>query len=157
VHSQGVLHGDLNGVNNILFDTKGNPFIVDYGLLPLILEFAIPQQLSMPVWRAARWIAPDLSQILPGEDHPNAGLSFEGDISSFGSVMLQVLTGKVPYHYIEHDEDVIFAIGRSLRPNCPQDIADEHWNCIQKCWAANPEDRPSAGELVSFFHQQCMT
>ncbi|KAI6140062.1 kinase-like domain-containing protein [Pisolithus thermaeus] len=158
LHSQRILHGDLNG-GNILFDTEGTPYIVDYGLLPLILEFRISPYLSTPVGRAVRWVAPDLFQTPPGEDGEKANFTFEGDVYSFGSVMLQVLTGQVPYHYIERDEQVIYTIAQGIRPRrpSPQDIVDEHWNFIQKCWATNPKDRPSTGELVSFFQPQRMT
>ncbi|KAI6012024.1 kinase-like domain-containing protein, partial [Pisolithus marmoratus] len=156
LHSQGILHGNLNG-SNILLDTKGSPYIADYGIFPLILELNIPRCISTPVGPGVRWAAPDPSWTPLGEDRSNNGLSFEGDVYSFGSVMLQVLTGRVPYHYIERDEEVIFTFARGLRPDRPQDIADGHWDFIQKCWAPNPEGRPSALELVTFFHQQCLT
>ncbi|KAI6110899.1 kinase-like domain-containing protein, partial [Pisolithus croceorrhizus] len=131
LHSQRILHGDLNG-GNILFDTEGTPYIVDYGLLPLILEFRISPYLSTPVGRAVRWVAPDLFQTPPGEDGEKANFTFEGDVYSFGSVMLQVLTSQVPYHYIERDEQVIYTIAQGIRPRrpSPQDIVDEHWNFI---------------------------
>ncbi|KAI6037827.1 kinase-like domain-containing protein [Pisolithus marmoratus] len=141
LHSQGILHGNLNG-NNILLDTKGSLYIADYGLFPLILELNIPQCISTPVGPGVQWAAPDPSWTPLGEDRSNSGLSFEGDVYSFGSVMLQVLTGRVPYHYIERDKE---------------DIADGHWDFIQKCWTPNPKGCPSALELVTFFHQQCLT
>lgn len=158
LHSQRILHGDLNG-GNILLDTQGNPYITDYGLLPLILEFRISPYISTPVGRAVRWVAPDLFQTPPGEDGAKNNFTFEGDAYSFGSLMLQVLTGQVPYHYIERDEQVVYTIAQGLRPRRPssQDIADEHWNFIQTCWAANPADRPSAEELVSFLRRQHTT
>ncbi|KAI6028136.1 kinase-like domain-containing protein [Pisolithus marmoratus] len=151
LHLLGILHGDLNG-GNILLDTQGSPYIVDYGLLPLILDFRISPYLSTPVGRAVRWVAPDIFQTPPDGDGTKANFTFEGDVYSFGSLMLQVLTGQVPYHYIERDEQVIYTVARGLRPERPssQDIADVHWNFIQRCWATNPEDRPTAGELVSF-------
>ncbi|KIK13929.1 hypothetical protein PISMIDRAFT_688303 [Pisolithus microcarpus 441] len=158
LHSQRILHGDLNG-GNILFDAEGSPYIVDYGLLPLILEFRISPYLSTPVGRAVRWVAPDLFQTPPDGDGEKANFTFEGDVYSFGSVMLQVLTGQVPYHYIERDEQVIYTIAQGIRPRRPssQDIMDEHWNFIQRCWATDPQDRPSAGELVAFLQRQRMT
>ncbi|KAI6012043.1 kinase-like domain-containing protein [Pisolithus marmoratus] len=155
LHSQGILHGDLNG-GNILLDTQGSPYIVDYGLLPLILEFRISPYLSTPVGRAVRWVAPDIFHTPPDGDGTNANFTFEGDVYSFGSLMLQVFTGQVPYHYIERDEQVIYTIARGLRPERPssQDIADKHWNFIQRCWATNPEGRPTTTELVSFLRCQ---
>ncbi|KAI6037137.1 kinase-like protein [Pisolithus microcarpus] len=151
LHSQRILHGDLNGVGNILFDAEGSPYIVDYGLLPLILEFRISPYLSTP--RGAGCETP------PDGDGEKANFTFEGDVYSFGSVMLQVLTGQVPYHYIERDEQVIYTIAQGIRPRRPssQDIMDEHWNFIQRCWATDPQDRPSAGELVAFLQRQRMT
>jgi hypothetical protein len=72
-------------------------------------------------------------------------------------MLLQVLTGKVPYHYYKNDAQVLVALSRGLRPARPDEppIDDVHWEFMQRCWAsqnkrASKNDRPSIEEVDDF-------
>lgn len=74
------------------------------------------------------------------------------------SIPLQVLTGKVPYHYYKNDAQVLVALSRGLRPARPDGppIDDVQWEFMQRCWASQGKrgyknDRPSIEEVVEFF------
>ncbi|KAG6328965.1 hypothetical protein ID866_10124 [Astraeus odoratus] len=137
-------------------DAQGKPYIVDYGLLPLLLEFRTAPYLSTPVGRAVRWAAPDLFQIPEDGDGSTINFTYASDVYSFGSLMLQILSGQIPYDYVKRDEQVLYAIAKGLRPNRPssENITDTYWDFIQGCWSSDPKDRPSAKELLSFIRRE---
>ncbi|KAF9231038.1 hypothetical protein BU15DRAFT_56627 [Melanogaster broomeanus] len=60
----------------------------------------------------------------------------QSDIYSFGRIMLQVLTGKIPYHYYLIDPLVILAISQGEDPRRPDlaVITDRRWAFIERCW-----------------------
>lgn len=73
------------------------------------------------------------------------------------SMLLQVLTGKVPYHYYKNDAQVLVALSRGLRPARPYGphIDDIHWEFTQRCWSSQSKRptrnvRPSIEEVVDF-------
>ena len=128
---------------------------------------------------SVRWAAPELFEI--GEERQKEPVrvlpSPQSDIYSFGSTMLQVracfrrtmayharsmplqvLTGKIPYHYYRNDAQVLVALSRGLRPARPVEppIDDVHWEFMQQCWASQKSKqtsknvRPTIEEIVSF-------
>jgi Protein tyrosine and serine/threonine kinase len=55
---------------------------------------------------------------------------------------LQALSGKLPYHYIAKDSEVLITLHRGTYPPRPQELADDHWELITRCWAEDPHIRP---------------
>ena len=67
--------------------------------------------------------------------------------------MLQILTNRLPFSHIVSAPGVIFTVmngGRPERSDCPQ-IPDEIWMTLEKCWAVDPNQRPSSMSLCHFF------
>ncbi|KAG2369057.1 hypothetical protein BDR07DRAFT_1389461, partial [Suillus spraguei] len=64
---------------------------------------------------------------------------------SFGGVMLQVLTNKVPYYHLTNDAAIIRCIDRSEKPSRARypELAEHYWQFIEQCWSTNPRERPS--------------
>jgi hypothetical protein len=54
----------------------------------------------------------------------------------------QVLSGKLPYHHIVKDSEVLITLHHGAHPPRPQELADEHWELITRCWAEDPRARP---------------
>jgi len=65
--------------------------------------------------------------------------------------MLQVLTGKVPYHYYSREAQVVHAVSKGETPKRPggELITDARWTFIEWCWAS-ADSRPSDEEIVEF-------
>jgi len=80
-----------------------------------------------------------------------------GDICSFGSVMLQTLSGKLPYHYLRRDAEVLLELTRGLQPSRPSEVADEHWSLISRCWADEPVARPGISDVSQWVRKQYLT
>ncbi|KAF9230860.1 kinase-like protein, partial [Melanogaster broomeanus] len=148
LHSQSVVHGDLSG-SNVLIDNKGRACIADFGLSMLLTglggsTFAT----SVQAKGTLRWAAPEnlyLNMQISGnrENVPKVSPTTRSDIYSFGRIMLQVLTGKIPYHYYLADPPVVLAISRGENPRRPDltEITDRRWAFIQKCWSTVDEGR----------------
>ncbi|KAF9238963.1 kinase-like domain-containing protein, partial [Melanogaster broomeanus] len=154
VHSQSVVHGDLSG-SNVLIDDKGRARITDFGLSMVLTELeGSTFATSVQTGGTLRWAAPEnLHLNLSGdrENVPKISPTTRSDIYSFGRVMLQVLTGKIPYHYYRVDVRVVLAISLGENPRRPglAVITDRQWAFIQKCWSTVDEgqSRPPTRRL----------
>jgi hypothetical protein len=59
--------------------------------------------------------------------------------------ILEVITGKVPFHHRRYDTIVIVDVIRGVRPPRPEeDIkSDGLWDLLKSCWQAMPTNRPT--------------
>ncbi|KIK39278.1 hypothetical protein CY34DRAFT_808484 [Suillus luteus UH-Slu-Lm8-n1] len=91
-----------------------------------------------------RWMAPELL-VLEREDGSSARPSEQSDIFSFGGIMLQVLTNKIPYYYLPNDAAIILAMHKLEKPSRSRYpvLPEIHWQFIEECWSTDPRDRPS--------------
>ncbi|KAJ8587881.1 kinase-like protein, partial [Rhizopogon salebrosus TDB-379] len=144
VHSKDIAHGDLTG-NNILIDEKGNALVADHGILAFCYELSGTSYITSNV----RWTAPENFRILEDEE-PTSSPQLASDIYSFGCIILQVFTGRVPYSDCRSDHQVVVQILRGKTPVRPLNlIGDTLWDFTQKCWL-EAEHRPSAKEVLGF-------
>jgi len=70
------------------------------------------------------------------------------DIYAFGCVVLEVLSGEIPYHPLR-DVDVREEKEHHRCPPRPTGIKDEHWAFMLECWNVGPETRPRAFRAVA--------
>ncbi|KAJ8579839.1 kinase-like protein [Rhizopogon salebrosus TDB-379] len=144
LHSKDVVHGDLTA-NNILIDIACNAHVADHGILAMCSELGGTPYIR----RNVRLTAPEFFEVPENEDssRPKA----ETDIYSFGCIMLQVMTGRIPYADIPSNHQVTVSILTGRRPGRPSSphIEDSFWDFIQECWS-DLGDRPSAVEVLSF-------
>ncbi|KAG2054341.1 kinase-like protein [Suillus hirtellus] len=150
LHSKNIVHGDLTG-NNILINENGNAFVADHGIFIFCAELHGTSYIRSNV----RWAAPENFQV-PEDDESISLPQLASDIYSFGCIMLQVFTGKVPYSEFRSDHQVTVQILRGRKPTRPvtPSVADTLWDYIQKCWLDKPEHRPSAEEVLIFIQGQ---
>ncbi|KAG1723091.1 kinase-like domain-containing protein [Suillus lakei] len=148
LHSQLIVHGDLSGFN-VLIDGDGKARLTDFGLSALI-----PARISQVLLPTApggtlHWIAPEYLRA-DASDVPSM-VSQASDVYSFGGIMLQVLEGKIPYHYIAHTAAIVGQISQGVTPRRPVApvIIDDDWDFIQQCWSSHAASRPSATEIVT--------
>ncbi|KZP15192.1 kinase-like protein [Athelia psychrophila] len=155
LHSRDIVHGDLT-CKNILIDNQYKACITDFGLSILKAEFEGTHYMTSTVGGAFRYRAPEL---LPS----NAAAVLDGfspvltpacDIWSLASVILQTLTGAVPYDNIRNDLVVLATIMLGVRPRrLPvAALTDEYWNYINTMWGKpeTPSSRPRAEKAYTF-------
>ncbi|KAF8838548.1 kinase-like protein [Paxillus ammoniavirescens] len=161
LHSRFIVHGDLSG-SNVLIHANGKACISDFGLSMLLIKlggstFATTRQAPGTL----RWTAPellDLQEPEHEEDPPHIVPMPRSDVYSFGRIMLQVLTGKVPYHYYTREAQVVYAISRGVSPKRPTQaqVTDRQWTFIQQCWTPVDADQSRPGDegILEFVRQE---
>ena len=75
----------------------------------------------------------------------------ESDIYSFGMIMWEHTTGKKPFHDRPHDQYLMLDILEGERPQITDDTPEFYAELMKSCWDHNPENRPTAQEIYSFF------
>ncbi|KAG1747599.1 kinase-like domain-containing protein [Suillus lakei] len=156
LHSELIVHGDLTGANVLIYG-NGRACLADFGLSTIVLEFIGTSYLTNSIRGNIRWAAAELFEVPENdeEDDDAVSLSVECDIYSFGSIMLQVLTCKVPYYNLKKDNVVLGQVMRGQKPEPPKEsqIEPVHWEFIQQCWLPRAR-RPSVAEVVAFIVPQ---
>ncbi|KAJ4480939.1 hypothetical protein J3R30DRAFT_3287727 [Lentinula aciculospora] len=161
LHFHGIVHGDLTG-SNILIDDNKHACLCDFGLSSIVNEYQNVSSTRSTISGAIRWADATLfmaqaTQSVIGEDSDKRQqltlmLTTKSDIYSFGSVTLEILSGRIPYHYIRGDAQVIFEMAQGRKPRRPNAsfVTDSQWHFIEsKCWHDVPDLRPSAEEVVN--------
>ncbi|KIK40073.1 hypothetical protein CY34DRAFT_807560 [Suillus luteus UH-Slu-Lm8-n1] len=145
LHANNIIHGDFNGPN-VLIHGDGTACVADFGLSLMYSEVISPSQAS---WTSTlkgnmRWMAPELL-VLEREDGSPTRPSEQSDIFSFGGIILQVLTNKIPYYYLPNDAAIVLCIAKSEKPVRSRylELPEKYWPIIEQCWSTDPGDRPS--------------
>ncbi|XP_052142555.1 mitogen-activated protein kinase kinase kinase 1-like [Oryza glaberrima] len=134
LHQRNVLHRDIKCAN-ILVDSNGLVKLADFGLAK---EMSILSQ-ARSSKGTVYWMAPEVAKAKP--HGPPA------DIWSLGCTVLEMLTGKVPYPDMEWTH-ALLKIGRGIPPEIPATLSEDARDFIMKCVKVNPNDRPSAAQLL---------
>ena len=78
------------------------------------------------------------------------------DVYSFGILLWQLLSGKIPFYELENDvENQIINGSRPSMNDLPSDIVKEHAEIVElikACWDKNPRERPSFGKIISILY-----
>ncbi|KAJ8515889.1 hypothetical protein ONZ45_g6752 [Pleurotus djamor] len=132
LHNQSIIHADLKG-SNILVGDDGKTLITDFGLSQLQDQVSSLASRSK-VSGTLRWMAPEL---LDGER-----LSRPADVYSFALLGWELYTGVVPFGHIPERAFVRKVVDKQERPERPDNVDDEIWELLQKCWVHEPSERP---------------
>ncbi|KAG6521381.1 mitogen-activated protein kinase kinase kinase 1-like [Zingiber officinale] len=134
LHNQHVVHRDIKCAN-ILVDANGWVKLADFGLAKEISKLNWTKSCKGTVY----WMAPEVVKTKPYG--PSA------DIWSLGCTVLEMLTRRPPYPNLEWVE-AFFKIGRGELPVIPNSLSAEARDFIKRCLRFNPDDRPSAAQLL---------
>ncbi|KAG8713344.1 hypothetical protein FRC08_013375 [Ceratobasidium sp. 394] len=141
-----VIHGGLNADKVYIGD--GNVIkLGEFGLAMLAQQFAtlVP---TVSFDGLCRWMSPELLS------NENALLfTLRSDIWALGCTLFEIVSRQLPYSDCKHDIEVVKRIKSGTRPG-RQDEQDTStgvlhlWPAIEACWRVDPEQRPSAYEIV---------
>lgn len=141
LHESSIVHGHLTGAN-VIINEEMLPVLTDFGLTSVRgpMQGSAFLRTSSDAPGAIRWAATEL--ITKEVESP----TIHSDIYSFGSIALQVATGKVPWSELDDDFNVVVQLSQGLVPPRPKDswINDALWAFIESCWEFVPEDRPNS-------------
>ncbi|KAJ7487527.1 kinase-like domain-containing protein [Mycena galericulata] len=138
LHSTGILHRDLKG-DNILVETSGVCKISDFGISKKEDGKGQHTQLKGTVY----WMAPEV--VAPSK----RGYDSKVDIWSLGCVVLEMWSGQRPWDGFEVITVMLKLHKDKQPPPLPADLKlpDLALDFRQKCFAMDPETRPSANIL----------
>lgn len=98
---------------------------------------------------------PDSSSDLHTESESEATVTRETDVWSWGMTALEAMTAQPPYSHRRRDTQVMLDIIGGVLPTRPRTgflsraDGDALWALMERCWKADPRERPSSSEVVA--------
>ncbi|CAE6385760.1 unnamed protein product [Rhizoctonia solani] len=146
-----VVHSGMRG-DNVLITDSGGAVLGGFGLtkaLESVENTSLPPAVMTGRTESQRWLAPEMF-----EDDPP--LRTPCDVWGWAMAALEIVSGSIPYHMHKQAMNIILKVnqGPPRRRDHPGfDIyayrPDEMWTLLERCWAKEPENRPSMDEVVA--------
>jgi len=87
------------------------------------------------------WMGPEVLRGDPVDE--------KSDVYSFGIVLWEILTRKAPFaHHTQLKSFMKAIVEKHERPPLPENTPPAFRELIERCWTANPVDRPSMAEIL---------
>ena len=147
-----VLHLDIKS-QNLLFDSNGVVKLADFGVARIVhgaSVFSEPCTIAAGTWW---WMSPEALFSDNDEIGPKS------DIFSFGVCLFEILTREIPYANNSSvaalpPVSVAIQVSNGLRPSSPTlDLNTPLAQLMQRCWANEPQDRPTAVKILDTLGQ----
>ncbi|CAH8267717.1 unnamed protein product [Arabidopsis lyrata] len=142
LHGKKIVHFDLKS-DNLLVNLRDphRPIckVGDLGLSKVKCQTLI----SGGVRGTLPWMAPELLNGI------SSLVSEKVDVFSFGIVLWELFTGEEPYADLHYGAIIGGIVSNTLRPPIPN-FCDMDWKLLmERCWSAEPSERPSFTEIVN--------
>ena len=145
--------------DDIVIDQDGHACLAGFGLLTTSDFTRFPEEISATVAGTARWMSPerlDPDQLGLGDGRATK----ESDCYALGMVILEVLTGQVPFPYCNAFDAMGMVLDREHpeRPEGPEAVwfTDDLWGMLEQCWSPQPEARPTAEAILEHLERGSM-
>ena len=172
-----MIRGDLKGVwsrtqvaspplnlfllkADILIDQDGHARLADFGPLTVSGSTYTPaSNSSRTAGTTTRWMSPE--RLCPDRfGFEDGRATKESDYYALGMVILEVLTGRVPFPRY-NDSTVVMKVVDGEHPGRPQGakaawFTDDLWRMLERCWSPQPKVRPTAEAILEHFKRSSM-
>ncbi|KAK3127011.1 hypothetical protein QOZ80_7AG0566900 [Eleusine coracana subsp. coracana] len=138
LHQINIIHRDLKTANLLMDDQVVK--VADFGVARVKDQSGVMTAET----GTYRWMAPEVIEHLP-YDH-------RADVFSFGIVLWELLTGKLPYEDMTPLQAAVAVVQKDLRPTIPGDTHPMLVNLLQKCWQKDPALRPTFAEILDILN-----
>src|SRR6266542_659571 len=129
IHNQKIIHRDFHS-GNILYENEDDVVISDLGISKSSIDNDNDE-----IYGVISYMAPE---ILQGKEYTMAS-----DIYSFGMIMWELMTGRMPFWDQAQDTELIIKICDGLRPPIVTNASEGYIKLMQECWNSDPNKRPT--------------
>jgi len=142
LHREKVIHRDIKGAN-VLVSLDGTCKLADFGCSKMLsmMDTAERNRTLQRLCGSIPWMAPEIIK--------ETGYGLSADIWSFGATVLEISSGQRPWPNMKEQVSGMFQIANTLTgPPIHGKITSMLREFITLCFRINPNERPSAAQLL---------